>query len=303
MSYNHKIGPVHFFLVTICLFTIVTGIKAQTSSLPGREADSMRLRYLNDQYIQSWIKSDTATYNRLLWAKEFVHLSAGTGKLISRPVLAPIFGAKRFDTINFFYADSVEIRLISDSVAFIYAVTPYQGKGVSTVDYSRYNDVYVKQADGWKCVAANTVSMQPNNFLLPKIKAQPPQPVQLTMAVTAATRSAVLLLNRDWVHAFAKNDKNFLSKNRSIQHWVTYPDGNLDKGMLKEFRFTALPSSGYAIANETIEFPHQRLAIVRNVLTVFTETSAIKALQMCNYYFYTDGKWELVSFNATAIQD
>jgi hypothetical protein len=275
---------------------------AQESAQQSRLADSMRLRYLNDQYIQSWIKSDTATYNRLLWADAFVHLGAGKGKLITKNELATVFGAKRFDQIAFFYADSVTIRFMGDSVAFIYAVTPYCEIGSSVIEYSRYNDVYIKNAAGWKCIAANTVNIDPHYFTLTGIQSLPPahESIFKINDIRHTDQTAILLLNRKWVHAFVKSDEKFYKENGSSENWITYPDGSLKKGILKGFQ---LPVGKDSILHETISFPRKDFAIVRNIVAFTADQSQISALQMCNYYYHHKGKWEMVSFNATAIRD
>jgi hypothetical protein len=293
------------YFVWIAFFTlaILKEPRAQLSSLQQRAADSMRLRYLNDQYIQSWIKSDTATYIRLLWADEFVHLSAAKGKLLTKKELAPVFGAKRFDQIDFFYADSVIVRLIADSVAFIYAVTPYREKGASAVEYSRYNDVYIKYPEGWKCVAANTVNIALSNFRLPEIKALHSSLQQTSSHTLVKTAAAILQLNQQWVKAFAKNDQVFLAENGAEKSWITYPDGSLEKGNPKAFRRLMIPAFKDSIVNETVFFPRKDFAIVRNVLLLTVDHAKTMALQMCNYYLHHNGKWEMVSFNATAIRD
>lgn len=302
MLYNRKyyLSRLHVFSFFVLVFLNVSD--AQEYLHKNRMVDSMRLRYLNDQYIQSWIKSDTATYNHLLWAEDFVHLSAGNGKLLTRDELAPIFGAKRFDGIVFFYADSVTIRFIGDSVAFIYAVTPYKGKRATTVEYSRYNDVYIKYATGWKCIAANTVNIAHEHFEFPEISLLPSAQKHTTGINGEGNGNAaeVLLLNRQWVSAFVKRDEQFLLKNSSPENWITYPDGNLETKMQHPFK---LPIIADSILHETISFPRKDFAIVRNVLAFFSGNSKMKALQMCNYYYQRKGKWEMVSFNATAIRE
>lgn len=301
-SRKYCLNCLSVFLFFVLVFFNVS--EAQEYSSKNRVLDSMRLRYLNDQYIQSWIKSDTATYNHLLWGKDFVHLSAGTGKLIAKNELAPLFGVKRFDQIDFFYADSVTVRFIGDSVAFIYAVTPYRGKGATVVEYSRYNDVYIKDATGWKCIAANTVSIESKYFELPEISSMPSYVQKNTWSGIDGDKNTsaaeVLLLNQKWVHAFVKRDEQFLAKAGSPENWITYPDGSLEKKMQNLFK---LPDLADSIFNETISFPRRDFAIVRNVLAFVTGNSKMIALQMCNYYYHCKGKWEMVSFNATAIRD
>lgn len=305
MSCTYNKSASYFLLIAFFTLAFLQEPKAQGTLLQRRAADSMRLRYLNDQYIQSWIKSDTATYHRLLWADEFVHLGAAKGKLFTKTALSPVFAAKRFDQIDFFYADSVIIRLVADSVAFVYAVTPYKGKNSSAVEFSRYNDVYIKYAEGWKCVAANTVNIDPLHFKLTEIQRPypDPQPRFPGGLIKAEAGAKILQLNQRWVKAYARNDQLFLAKNTSEKNWVTYPDGSLDKGMLKTFRSLAIPPFRDSIIHEAVFFPRNDFAIVRNVLLFTIGQAKMMALQICNYYLHHNGTWEMVSFNATAIRD
>ena len=291
-------------LLFICCF-YTTDLNAQTAIIGNRKIDSMRLRYLNEQYIQSWIRSDTNTYNHLLWDKNFVHLGASKGRLIPRVELSPIFGEKRFATIKLFYADSVEIRFISDSIAFVYAVTPYAGFDAETISYSRYNDVYLKGVEGWKCIAANTANIAPDNYILPEIANVPvlPWPAMATYQNQQEEESNVMKLNRKWVNAFALNDMALIKNDTSAKSWITYPDGSLDKGSLTMFNSLHAITYKHDIINEVVFFPRKDFAVSWNVLKLTKANGKISALQLCNYYFYEQGKWKLVSFNAVAIQD
>lgn len=291
-------------LLFICFF-FTTDLNAQTGFIGNRKIDSMRLHYLNEQYIQSWIRSDTITYNHLLWDKNFVHLSASKGRLIPRVELAPIFGEKRFGAIRLFYADSVEIRFISDSIAFVYAVTPYADFDAETISYSRYNDVYLKSGEGWKCIAANTANIALDNYILSEITSVPVllKPAIATSQNQYEEESNVMKLNRKWVNAFALNDIALMKNDTSAEIWISYPDGSLHKGGLTIFKSLQTIKYKHDIINEVVFFPRKDFAVSWSVIKLTKANARISALQLCNYYFYEQGQWKLVSFNAVAIQD
>lgn len=291
-------------LIFICIF-YTSNLNAQYITSGSRKIDSMRLYYLNEQYIQSWIRSDTNTYNQLLWDKDFAHLGASKGRIIPRRELAPIFGEKRFHEIKFFYADSVEIRFISDSIAFVYAVTPYAGVGSETISYSRYNDVYIKSKDGWKCVAANTANITTDDYRLPEIKELPDaiKPNASAYQTQKKDESFVLQLNRKWVSAYALNDVSLVKGHTSEKNWICYPDGSLVKGNLASFKSLSDSKFEYSIMNEFVFFPGKDFAVSWSVLKLNKGNDKLSALQLCNYYFYEQGQWKLVSLNAVAIKE
>ncbi len=103
--------------------------QSKFNQLYGTEQDYKRLWYLNIQYIQSWVHSDTATYDKLLWAEDFVHQSGANGYLYPKKEIMPIFGEKRFEGIEYFFADDTQILFITDSVAMILSRPLYYGKG------------------------------------------------------------------------------------------------------------------------------------------------------------------------------
>src|SRR5258706_5507413 len=123
--------------------TLSFGQSLPFSQKYGTEEDYRRLFFLNTLYIQSYVRSDTATYNHLLWADDFVQQSPN-GILIPKKQLSPLFGRPRFEKLEYFYAENVMIHFITSDAAMIYAATPLRIKGQSTSSSSQYNDIYIK---------------------------------------------------------------------------------------------------------------------------------------------------------------
>ena len=88
------------------------------------QADDLnRLMYLNSLYLQSYIHSDTATYNKLLWAEEFTQTNSD-GSVFTRKENAIRFGKPRYDKIAYFYGDNIKITFLKDDLAEIYVRNP-----------------------------------------------------------------------------------------------------------------------------------------------------------------------------------
>jgi hypothetical protein len=133
-----------------------------TAQVLGTTDDIHQLKYLNSLYIRSYMHSDTATYNRLLWAEDFVQQSSN-GSLVTRKDCMIRFGQPRLHQILYFYADDVQVRFISNDVAMVYSKNPYAMKDGNRVikGITQYNDVYVRRAGQWKCVSANITAIAP----------------------------------------------------------------------------------------------------------------------------------------------
>src|SRR5687767_5714591 len=69
----------------------------------GTEEDYHRLFFLNIHYVQSWVRADSATFNRLLWAEDWIQQNSGDGLLYSKKQMLPVFGTERFEALNYFY--------------------------------------------------------------------------------------------------------------------------------------------------------------------------------------------------------
>jgi hypothetical protein len=111
--------------------------------------------YLNSLYIQSYIKSDTATFDRLLWGEEFTQTNPD-GKSLSRKEMLERFGKPRFEKIVYMYVKDVRVDFIDNDKAIISALNPdgmiVEGQLLEGV--SKYKDTYVKRNGVWKCISA-----------------------------------------------------------------------------------------------------------------------------------------------------
>jgi hypothetical protein len=141
--------PLRFFLV-ISLFN--SAVQAQTA---GTDVDRNRLMYLNSLYLQSYIHSDTATFNHLLWADEFTQTNPD-GSVFSRKENANRFGKPRFSLIEYFYGDHIEITFLNPDKAVIYVRNPsgFRINGKLETSVSWYKDTYQKRNGEWKCISA-----------------------------------------------------------------------------------------------------------------------------------------------------
>src|SRR5687768_5897322 len=109
----------------------------------GTATDYKRLYFLNLQYTQSWVRSDTATYNHLLWADDFVHQNGADGLLYPKKKISPLFGKPRFEKLEYFFPENVIIQFITNEAAMVFARPSLLLVGQSTESFSQYNDVYV----------------------------------------------------------------------------------------------------------------------------------------------------------------
>lgn len=140
-----------FKLLTLFL-TFGVKLFAQNST---QEKDRNRLMYLNSLYLQSYIHSDTTTFNKLLWAEEFTQTNPN-GSVVTREQNAINFGKLRYDKILYFYGDNIKITFLKDDLAEIYARNPsgflIDGKLEESISW--YKDTYQKKSGEWKCIAA-----------------------------------------------------------------------------------------------------------------------------------------------------
>ena len=122
---------------------------------PTQEDDLNRLMYLNSLYLQSYIHSDTATFNKLLWSEEFTQTNPD-GSVFPRKENAIRFGKPRYDQIVYFYGDNIKITFLKDDLAEIYVRNPsgflIDGKLEKSVSW--YKDTYQKRNGEWKCISA-----------------------------------------------------------------------------------------------------------------------------------------------------
>lgn len=120
-----------------------------------QEEDLNRLMYLNSIYLQSYIHSDTATFNKLLWAEEFTQTNPD-GSVFTRKENAINFGKPRYDKIVYFYGDNIKITFLKDDLAEIYVhnLSGFLIDGKLKKSVSWYKDTYQKRNGEWKCISA-----------------------------------------------------------------------------------------------------------------------------------------------------
>ncbi len=140
-------------LAILSLFLILN-LKSYAQN-PSQEDDRNRLIYLNSLYLQSYIHSDTATFNQLLWADEFTQTNPD-GSVFTRKENAVRFGKPRFDKIVYFYGDEIKITFLKDDLAEIYVRNPsgFLVDGKLDKGVSWYKDTYQKRNGAWKCISA-----------------------------------------------------------------------------------------------------------------------------------------------------
>ncbi|MBL7726798.1 MAG: hypothetical protein JNM68_03885, partial [Dinghuibacter sp.] len=162
----------------------------------GSENDYKRLWYLNIQYIQSWVRSDTITYDTLLWAGDFVHQGGANGYLYPKKEIMPIFGQQRFAGIDYFFANNTVIQFINDDAAMVFSRPLYRDRTGAAETVSQYNDIYVKRNGNWICVSANITSVSGSNMPLPVLKEIPPPTTFVTLfSGTETDKTTIKRLN------------------------------------------------------------------------------------------------------------
>lgn len=133
------------------------GIKSMDQTVNKTEADldHQILIYLNSLYIQSYIRSDIETFDKLLWAQEFTQTNPD-GSVSSREKVMENFGQPRFDKIIYLYTKDVKVEFLSEDKAVVSAINPdcfeIDGKLIKSI--SSYKDTYVKRDGKWKCISA-----------------------------------------------------------------------------------------------------------------------------------------------------
>jgi hypothetical protein len=264
----------------------------------GSEQDYNKLYYLNSLYIQSWIRSDTTTYNQLLWADDFVQQSSN-GMLVSKEAQAIKFGEPRFLEIEYFYATNVSIRFITDNVAMVYAATPYRGVGDQTESWSQYNDVYVKRDGLWKCVSANISPVLKHGDDLPTFKKVLEAPKLLSFyAGTKIDTERLIELNKKHAEGFVYSNSNALKDVLSEDFIVQQSNGLLlNKSQVLEQLNDQQKTNykaNYRIENLMIRFISQNVAMIHAAIIIKSEEGE-RATQYNDVYVKRDSKWICVA--------
>lgn len=271
----------------------------------GTDEDYRRLFYLNTQYIQSYIKSDTATHNGLLWADDFIQQAPG-GNLIPKKQISLSFAKPRFDKIEYFYAEDVIIQFITDDAAMVYATTPLRIKGEATTSWSRYNDVYIKRNGEWKCVSANISDIaNPGDVRAPFSKVVSPPQIISYHPGTEEDKDVLKQLNARHAEAFARSKSELLKDVLADDYTLLESNGMLYKKheVLEQVRSSAKGNAieNYKIENLTIRFVAPEVAMIHAAIVMEIKGGGARGTQYNDIYVKRGGKWVCVSGNNVSI--
>lgn len=288
-----------FFTISVYL------VQAQTFKQKfGTETDYKRLYYLNNQYIQSWIRSDTAMYNQLLWADDFVHQSGSSGRLFPKKQIAQEFGKPRFGEIEYFYADDIKIQFVSNDAALVFARPPYKGVIDKSESLSRYNDVYVRRNGAWICVSANITTIGYKTEAISKI----PEKVSLISYHKGSENEIKILeeLNTQHAKAFFESKPEILTSILADDYILLSENGSLysKSEVLNQLKSTPKSSvlASYSIENLQIRFVSTDIAMIHAAAISHLKNGTMRGVQYNDIYINRNGKWLCVSGNNTPIR-
>jgi hypothetical protein len=284
------------FLITISPLTAQPKFKQSY----GTEKDYKRLWYLNNQYIQSWILSDTATYDKLLWAEDFVHQSGSDGHLYPKKDIMPVFGKKRFDDIEYFFADNTSIQFITDSVAMILSSPPYFGNGDNKESLSQYNDVYVKRNGNWICVSANITAVTEGNKPLPILK-KIPAATKFVTILQGNKEDIEAITNQHTIVREIVEQRDYKKAKAVLDRWfmIISKNGHL---LSKHKTVTKKKGIPYTIHNLFIRFVAADVAMVHGAAIYQLSNGEMTGVQFNDIYVKRDNTWKCVSSNNTPIK-
>ncbi len=294
-------------MLFVFLFSMSFSVHAQQTTFIqkyGTDTDYKRLYFLNIQYIQSWVRSDTTTYNNLLWADDFVHINSSDGAVIPKKELAPLFGRPRFERLEYFYPENVMIQFITNDAAMIYAKTSLGLVGQQRELSGRYNDVYLKRNGKWICVAANTVAIPfPGTDNPPSGFTKIPEPTKFISFYngTESDKNSLKELNAKHAEAFARS-KNELVENILAEDFILQAaNGQLYKKqeVLEQIRSQAKNNNldTYSIENLGIRFVAADIAMIYAVFVAKRKDGISTATQYNDIYVKRNGSWVCVSGN------
>jgi hypothetical protein len=274
----------------------------------GSEQDFKRLVFLNNQYIQSWIRSDTATYNRLLWAEDFVHQNSSNGRLYSKQKTAEIFGRPRFESIDYFYPVDIAVHFISPTAAMVFAKTPLRLKNEQSEANSQYNDVYVNRDGQWICVSANVVALTKPGDVLPVVE-KTPELVEIPSAypVPASDRSILTELNAQHAEAFLKCKPEQV-RDILADDFILLASNGLLSNKTEVLQQIERNKSGntiasYQIENLVIRLIAPEVAMVQAAVISTRRDGRTWGVQYNDIYVKRENRWLCVSGNNTPIRN
>lgn len=273
----------------------------------GSEQDYKRLWFLNIQYIQSWVRSDTAIYDKLLWAEDFVHQSGANGYLYPKKEIMPIFGEKRFADIEYFYADNTAIQFITDSVAMVLSRPPYYGRSSTSESLSQYNDVYVKRNRNWICVSANITAITGSGTPLPILKKIPPATKFVTLI--RGSEDEIIKIKKLYSlvkEMFERADYKSAEELLDSRFILLTKDGSLlsKKQLLSLFRTqTKEDLQPNTVENLFIRFVTADVAMVHGTIIYKSPNSGVTGIQFNDIFVKRGNTWNCVSVNNTPIKN
>jgi len=144
--YQTTLDMKYFFILV--LITVCSSCLAQ--------ADIGELKKLNESWIGSYPKRDTATLGRIL-ANDLVMINPSGTKLTKADVLRNTATS----SIKSARVDSVEVRLLGN-VALVIAKASfvYTSEGKEITGRTSYMDIYEKRKGKWTAVAAHVTSIK-----------------------------------------------------------------------------------------------------------------------------------------------
>ena len=295
-------------LILLLSVTILSFAQSPTFSQKyGSEEDYHRLFFLNIQYVQSWVKADSATFNRLLWAEDWIQQNSGDGLLYSKKQLLPVFGTERFETLNYFYPTNTNIQFVTNDVALVYSLTPYSHRtGVKEV--SQYNDVYVRRNGNWICVSANISRLRKPGDPPAKFGKLPTLPPMFSFLKGSEEDKRILTeINARHAEAFATSKSELLENILAEDFILLQANGLLYKKdeVLEQVKASAKsnPQNKCSIENLFIRFVAPAVAMVHAAFVSTAKDGTRSGIQYNDIYVKRNNNWVCVSGNNTSINN
>jgi hypothetical protein len=308
MNHLKKIQTLTLWTTFILTIHHTTFGQSGFSQKYGTENDYKRLYYLNTQYLQSWIRSDTATYNSLLWAEDFL-LQNADGSIYPKRQLMQLYGKPRFDKIEYFFTENVIVQFITDSAAMVLARTPLRIVGQTSESVTQYNDLYVKRKGKWKCVEANITGLsKPGDPAVSFTKIPTPTPAHHISIYpgTEEDKKKLTELNEKHARGFLRS-KVKLVENILAEDFILLSSNGLlyrKDDILEQIKSEAKTNSidTYRIENLAIRFVALNIAVVHAVIVFKTTDGKTSAVQYNDIYAKRNG-WVCVSGNNALIRN
>jgi uncharacterized protein (TIGR02246 family) len=133
-------------LISGILFTFIC------VNIYSQNKDIETLKKLNQNWINSYPKKDTATLDKI-FADDLILISPGGIKMTKNDILNNVVKQEIMST----NVDSVNVRLLTDNVGIVTAYATFVSKAEDKemTGQTCYQDVYVKRKGKWFAVAAH----------------------------------------------------------------------------------------------------------------------------------------------------